>query len=117
MMRLLSVLAVAALCAGLSGCNTPTVCPSDLRLHVSPAERTIAVGESFTATAEALGCGGTRRLSEAWVWRVADTAVVRVDSLSGRITGRAPGSAFVEAHGRTYGYLGAGVQDTVQSAQ
>ena len=100
--------------AGLLACQDTTVCPADLRMRVTPAERTIAVGESFTATAEALGCGGTRRLEETWTWGTEDTAVVTVESTSGRITGRAPGAAFVGVRGQRYGSLGAGVRVTVQ---
>ena len=99
--------------AGVLGCREATVCPSDLRVRVTPAERTVAIGESFTPSAEALGCGGTERLPETWRWATADTGVVAVDSLTGRTTGRAPGVAFVRARGRTYGLSDAGVRVTV----
>ena len=100
----------------LLGCREATVCPADLRVRVTPADRTVAVGESFTATAEAFGCGGTERLPETWVWTTVDVDVdvVEVDSLTGRITGRMPGTAFVGVRGRTYGPSGAGVRVTVQ---
>ena len=103
-----------AVVAAALGCDESTVCPADLRVHVTPAERTIAVGESFTPTAEALGCGGTQRLPETWVWATADTGVVAVDSLTGRTTGRVPGAAAVRARGLTYGPSGASVRVTVQ---
>jgi hypothetical protein len=85
-----------------------------LRFGVVPAERVLGVGETFTATAEAYGCLGSKRLTETWVWRTADTAVVAVDSLAGRITGRAPGVALVGVRGRTYGDVGMGVRVTVR---
>jgi hypothetical protein len=100
--------------AGLLGCQDTMVCPSDLQMRVTPSERTIAVGESFTATAEALGCGGTQRLEETWTWGTRDTAIVAVEPASGRITGRAPGAAFVGVRGERYGNLGVGVQVIVR---
>ncbi len=107
----LGLMAIAAV-----GCSDPVVarnCPSDLRMGTTPVTRTLRVGEAFTATASALGCGGTEQLQESWTWRADDAAVVTVDSLSGRITGRASGSARVTPTGRRYG-PGVPVTVTVQ---
>lgn len=111
--RRTAALLVALGTAGAVGCRESTVCPADLQLRVTPAERTLAVGESFTPTAEAFGCGGTRRVDEVWTWETADTDIVSVDPLTGRTTGQAPGTAVVRARGRTYGLAGNGVRVTV----
>jgi hypothetical protein len=96
------------------GCSDFVVgCPDDLQFRTTPTTRTIRVGEAFTASAEARGCGGTKRLDDVWTWRAADSVVVRVDSLAGRITGRAPGMTFVTPTGRRYG-SGVPVAVTVQ---
>jgi len=94
----------AVLLAAASGCREFTAaCPDDLRFRTTPSTRTLRVGEAFTASAEAFGCAGTRRLDEVWTWRAADAAVVRVDSLTGRITGVAAGRTLVTPVGRRYG--------------
>jgi hypothetical protein len=101
--------AAAASAATLAACRAePAVesCTDDLVLGVSPAERTIRVGETFTADAGALGCGGRHRLTDSWTWRAADSAVVGVDSVSGAITGRAVGETTVSPTGRKYGRNG-----------
>lgn len=85
----------------LSGCNLPLVegdCPADIGWEVRPSERTLRVGESFTAEAFVVTCGGRDRKRAAVVWRSSAASVAQVDSLSGRVTGVAPGSVRVEAH-------------------
>ena len=97
-------LVVAAGAAALAtACDEPTrVCPSDLRTRVTPAELTLAVGESAAVFAEALGCGGTELLAERFVWTSSDTLVARVDAATGRVTGYAPGATDVIAAGQDY---------------
>jgi uncharacterized protein YjdB len=91
--------AAALSLAGASGCRTPfTACTLELRVEVSPAEKTIRVGESFQARAEGVSCGGRDRSPYAVDWRTADTGVVSVDATTGRVTGLAPGTATVTAH-------------------
>ena len=112
--RAVPLLAAVCMASGALGCRESTICPEDLQVRVTPVERTIAVGESFTPSAQAFGCGGTRRLSDTWTWDTEDTEVVTVDPPSGRTTGRAPGTACVRARGEKYGVLGAGVHVTVR---
>ena len=87
--------------SALSACG----CPADLRQDLSPTERTLVVGESFTPTTRFLGCLGTEPLDDEITWSASDTTVVRVDAQSGRTTGVAPGTAQVFPTGRRYGRL------------
>ena len=78
-------------------------CPDDLYSRVEPDPQTVRVGESYVAVASAWGCGRTKRLTDDWRYFVVDTAIARVDSITGRVTGRAPGSTDVGARGAFYG--------------
>jgi hypothetical protein len=98
--RVLAVLCVVMPVAGLSGCGCADVGID----RVAPAERTLAVGESVTLVHETGGgCMVNNRLTEVTtrqvtsVWRTSDTAIVALDTLTGRVTGRAPGDAQVTA--------------------
>jgi hypothetical protein len=75
----------------------------DLLTRVDPHSWTLRVGESYTAAASAWGCGGAKRLSDEWRYYAIDTTVVRVDSLTGRVTARAIGTTDVGARGARYG--------------
>ena len=61
---------------------------------------------SFTASIELSSCGGGKKLSDSFSWSAQDTAIARVDALTGRVTGRSPGSTVVEARGTRYGQVG-----------
>lgn len=91
------ILSAAALL--LSGCDLPLPvdCPADIGWEVSPQQRTVQVGQSFTAEAFVLSCGGRDRERASVVWRSSDPMVAQVDSVSGRVSGVAPGSTQVEA--------------------
>ena len=67
-------------------------CPSDIRTTVSISKASLRVGETATATTTALICGGTQSAVYEWRYRVEDTTVARVDSISGLITARTIGS-------------------------
>lgn len=106
----------AVLIATLAGCGVvPTTCSDDLRVTLTPRERAVAVGESFTPTVALYGCGGTRRLADTFTWAAQDTAVARVEAGTGRTTGRAPGETLVVPTGARYGATGA-IQVTVLAA-
>jgi len=83
----------------VSGCGAifSGDCTDELGINLSPSEMTVSVGQSFTPSLELTTCGGRKRWHPNVVWLTPDTAVVRVDSIAGRITGRAPGSAHVNA--------------------
>jgi uncharacterized protein YjdB len=78
----------------------------ELGVRYVPGDPSIAVGESFTASVQLSSCGGREHPSDIFTWRARDTTVVTVDSTTGRVTGRAPGQTWVEATGRTYGFVG-----------
>lgn len=90
--------AVEAIAASIVG-----GCTQDLRTQVEPRNRTVRVGESYTAAASAWGCSGTRLLSDEWRYFAVDTAIARVDSVTGRVTARAVGTTDVGARGTRYG--------------
>jgi uncharacterized protein YjdB len=72
-------------------------CTDELGVNLTPTETTMNVGQSVTASLELTSCGGRKRWRPTVVWLTQDTAIVRVDSIGGRITGRATGSARVTA--------------------
>ena len=84
---------VATGCSG--GPFSPGMCTLELGMHLTPAEATIAVGQSVTPKLELTSCGGRKRWTPTVVWLTTDTAVVSVDSITGQTTGRASGSAHV----------------------
>ncbi|MFL5383895.1 MAG: hypothetical protein ACJ8GN_15345 [Longimicrobiaceae bacterium] len=80
-------------------------CTAELRVHVVPRDTVIRVGEAFVARAELASCGGQVRLTDELRWRARDPAVVRVDSITGRTVGLAPGDTWVDFSGRAYGHF------------
>ena len=83
---------------GVTACDGfpfATGCTLELGMQVTPAEATIAVGQSVTPKLELTSCGGRKQWTPTVVWLTADTAVASVDSASGRTTGRASGTAQV----------------------
>ena len=95
--RLWIAAGVAAL--SLAGCNhIPSACTLELRVEVTPEEKTIAVGESFQAQATGVSCGGKQRFPfEQVTWTTGDTNVIALNATTGQITGLAPGTATVTA--------------------
>ena len=79
--------------AGPQACGCAGVELSRLR----PTEPTIHVGESFVATYEEGGsCDNTfAPVANRVTWASAETTVVAVDSLTGRVTGRRLGDALI----------------------
>jgi hypothetical protein len=83
---------------GLTGCGEK-VCAGLPLSRITPAETTIAVGQRLTPRYQEGGyCSGDvpteadyRNVPTHWVTK--DTGVVAVDSLTGTVTGRAPGDA------------------------
>jgi hypothetical protein len=70
--------------------------------RVTPTSATLRVGESITLLYETGGGCATKNgvtnihLQPApTVWRTSDTLIVRLDTLTGRVTGRSPGLAQV----------------------
>jgi hypothetical protein len=74
--------------------------------RVSPADQTIRVGESVTVEYKTGGgCVNGNHLTDveldavATVWHTVDSLVVGLDTLTGRVTARAPGEAWVVSGG------------------
>ena len=73
---------------------------------VAPTEVTLAVGQSAALT---YSTGGGCRSGDGFasvdlheaptIWHSSDTLVATVDTLTGRVTGRSPGNAFVYSGG------------------
>ena len=75
-MQKLRTFLVTVSVGALSACG----CPAELRQDLSPTERTLVVGESFTPRTRFLGCLGTEPLDDEITWSASDTTVVRVDA-------------------------------------
>ena len=90
---------LAALAAGLAalGCGVVTEvnCTDELGMDVRPVDPIVRPGQAVVATIELTTCGGRKRWRPTVVWRAADTLVVTVDSITGRVTGRAIGATQV----------------------
>ena len=95
---LLSVLVLVA-CDSFTGAD----CTSELGMNVRPqGEQQLAVGESFTGSISLSTCSGRQRLTDTFVWSGRDTIVVRVEATTNRVTGRSPGSTFVDVRATRY---------------
>lgn len=98
MIRSWTAAAVAATWLAAAGCNTPTeVCTMEEVVAITPAEKTIRVGQSFQAKAESITCSGRDHSPYTVTWQTADAAIIHLDPATGRITGIAPGAATVTA--------------------
>ena len=93
-MNLLNAFAGVALLLAVSGCGD---CAGVQLSRLGVTERTIAVGESFVATYEEGGsCSGSfEPVPDRVRWSTAETTIVDVDSLTGRVTGKHVGDALV----------------------
>lgn len=108
-----SIVVVSAVVVA-TACSSPTEgCSLDLSATVTPSQQSLPVGQSLTPTATAYGCSGTKALQDTWRWTTRDPGIVSVDSLTGRVTGRAPGAASVVATSQRYGAV-VSVQVTVR---
>ena len=94
--RMASRCALVSVAAACMACDGPTMC-GDPPLRIVPLDTTISPGQSFTARWETgVPCrGGWEAISTHWA--TTDTDVVRLDTLSGLVTGRATGDAAVKA--------------------
>lgn len=110
-------LAGLAMCGTLLGCGSDalTACPSDpARVSVTLATQLLPLGSEFQPVATARICGGTEPTPFAGIWRSSNSAVVAVDSLTGRSRAVAVGTAYVVAQYRTPGSVAGGSADSVQ---
>jgi hypothetical protein len=89
-----TLFAAASLLIGVSGCGD---CAGVGLSRLSPTEQTIAVGQSFVASYEEGGsCTNTfAPVPNRAKWHTAETSIVEVDSITGRVTGKRVGDALV----------------------
>lgn len=83
-------------------CSTPSAA-----IVVTPTVVIVAVGQSFTPSASVHGCDGHYRDHSSPYWSLvnpSDSAFVRLNSVTGEITGRRSGRAMVAA--RSSGFDG-----------
>ena len=78
-------------------------CSLELGVDFNPPEPTVRVGESFVATVQLWTCRRRVAIADTFTWHThTNPQIVEVDSTTGRITGRAPGIAWVYPVGRVY---------------
>ena len=90
--------AMMAIVILMSGCG----CEADLTIHVTPVEKQLKVGESFTPTVRYAGCRDTEPLSDVVTWRSADTTIATTNSTTGLTTAGATGVTNIPGTGALY---------------
>ena len=73
-----------------SGCETifgPSDCTTELTAAYGPKEVTIRVGDTFTARATGLTCGGEKEVDTDISWTTSDPTVVVIGQKSGLAVG------------------------------
>ena len=81
-------------------------CTLELGIAVQPQPVNLVVGQSATPDIRVTTCSGRKEVHVTdWRWESSDTAVARVDSISGRITGVAVGQTTVVSRSRLQGLL------------
>jgi hypothetical protein len=106
----------AALAVLVLGCDAPVagkMCPDDLRVHRTPVDTVISVGQTFTPTFQFLGCAGTEPLNDVLTFTSTAPAILQVHSISGQATALAPGDGSIQVLGAKYGQSGATIAVTV----
>lgn len=88
------LLAVAAIAAGCNDTTLEPVCGTGYpTIDVDPQTPFLQVHDTLTLSARFNGCGLTR--PGVWRWRTSSSAVVSVDTVTGRMTGVAEGQAMI----------------------
>lgn len=84
-----------------AACGDRITCAGVGLARLSPVDTTIGVGATFAVHYQEGGTCSDESHAKYYdvpiVWHTADTAIVRLDSLSGRVTGRAIGDAHLSA--------------------
>lgn len=102
MRKLLGACAVVVLGSGVGGCK-PRVCATVLYARMSPSDTTIPVGGVVAPRLlNSRLCTSLTDPDSYWDvvatnWFTSDSAAVRLDTVSGQVTGRAKGDAVVRA--------------------
>lgn len=89
-----------------SACGDKITCAGVGLVRVSPLDTTIAVGAVFLARYQEGGTCSDANHAQfrdvPVIWRTLDTTIVRLDSISGRVTGRAVGDASISVVDRAF---------------
>ena len=86
---------MSALLFVLGGCY-PTFCTFELEERLDPKAVTLAVGESVTPTVELYTCGGSKTVTDTFVWTSENPQVASVERTVGKITALSEGQTDVE---------------------
>lgn len=80
---------------GMAGCRLfdEDDCTTELQFDVTPRERTLRVGETFTPEASFTTCGGRKPVDVSVRWSATDSTILRVDPQTGSATGLRAGTA------------------------
>lgn len=101
-MRVTRVLALPLCLAACRGGEPfPVNCTDDLRFSVTPAETTVAVGDSFAVAAPLYTCGGSVQLPDTVRWQADDIEILDV-SPGGLVYAAAAGDARIIARSRSH---------------
>jgi hypothetical protein len=77
-------------------------CTLELRWMFTPAQPSIAVGETFTPSITVTSCGGYVTLIDDFSWSVNDPTIVSVNAATGATVGLKPGTTYLIVQGRKY---------------
>lgn len=100
-------LALVALCACAPVTESQDVaCPDTIKVVFRSPSLSLKIGDTVTPSIRVYECAGAREVTVATRWRALDTTIVRVDSLSGKVTGLLAGETYVIAKSAAYGYMG-----------
>ena len=102
----LTFLSVSA-CTDIPGLPGGGVCTLELRIHFTPPDTSIRVGEDFRASVALSSCGGSQQLRDVITWRSEDPLIATVDAATGRVVARGAGQTRIAATGKKYGSVGA----------
>jgi hypothetical protein len=102
-LRITALLLIGASALASAACLHPTGCDAVLVRSYHPVDTTIRVGQGFRPDVNLSTCGGTKPLTDALRYSADDTTILRVDSLSGTMTGRAAGRTIATVIGLRYG--------------
>jgi uncharacterized protein YjdB len=103
-MRHSVLLILVAVSAFASACGS--VCTTELRVHTTPADTTIRVGQAFTASVQLSTCGGDRVLSDVFMWQSESASIATVEPATGRVAGQASGETRITHTSERYGATG-----------
>ena len=79
-----------------------TSCTLELRVEMTPTQKTLTIGTGFLPAVKLLSCGGHMTLTDTFTWTASDPSILSVDPSSGATTALKTGVASVRARGAQY---------------